>query len=282
MRIAAALILACALGCSSTGAPRNDPLHEEVVTLPGPAGRTLVATWYRPAGPGPFPLIVLSHGSPPDAAGRARMGRYRIRAPIGALVERGFAVLVPMRRGFGATDGAFAEGNGGCAHPDYVHAGTVAAEDILAALRYARSQPFVRSDRVLFVGQSVGGMASVAAASARPAGLVGVVNFSGGNGGDPDRHPGEPCHAERLRAAYAVWGAQVGVPVLWHYVDNDKFFSPRHAREWFAAFERAGGRGELVIQPPYGLDGHGLFTQADAVPIWTPAFDRFVAQLPLR
>ena len=51
---------------------------EEVVHLPGPDGRTLTATVYRPEGGAQHPLIVLSHGSPPNAAMRPAMDRYRI------------------------------------------------------------------------------------------------------------------------------------------------------------------------------------------------------------
>jgi len=255
------------------------------VQIAGPDGRTLVATLYRPTSPAsgaePRPLVVLSHGSPPDAAGRPAMDRYRILTPIDALLERGYVVLVPMRRGFGATGGSFAEGFGTCANPDYRRAGAEAARDILAAMKYGQGLAFVRADRVLLVGQSVGGLASVAAASERPPGLVGVVNFSGGSGGDPVRHPGEPCRPDRLQQAYAAWGARTGVPVLWHYAENDQFFSPAHVREWFEGFVRAGGEGRLVMQPPFGTDGHGLFPSAYSVRIWTPAFDRFTAELGL-
>jgi dienelactone hydrolase len=255
---------------------------EEVVRLPGPDQRTLVATWFRPDGHGPFPLIVFSHGSPPDAAARPGMDRYRLLTPFGALVDRGYAVLVPMRRGFGATGGRFAEGYGTCANPDYGHAGMEAARDVLAAMKYGQAQPFVRADRVLLAGQSLGGFASIAAASLAPDGLVAVVNFSGGNGGNPVRSPGEPCHPERIAAAYAAWARNIRVPVLWHYVENDQFFAPHNVRSWYAAFTHAGGTGRLVMQPPFGKDGHGLFASIDGVRIWAPEFDRFVAQTVLR
>jgi dienelactone hydrolase len=285
-RSALALCALLLAGCASAPGPgaarAGASLNEEVVHVPGPDGRTLVATWYRPAGSGPFALIVLSHGSPFDPAARPAMDRYRVLAPIGALVGRGYAVLVPMRRGFGATGGRFVEGYGTCANPDYERAGMEAASDILAAMHYGQAQPYVRRDRVILAGQSLGGYASIAAASRQPAGLVAVVNFSGGNGGRPTIAPGEPCRPERLAAAFAAWGARVQVPVLWHYTENDQFFAPRHVRTWFEAFTRAGGRGELVVQPPFGRDGHGVFASTDGVRVWAPAFDRFVAHYAIR
>jgi dienelactone hydrolase len=285
-RSALALCVALLAGCAAAPGPAvpraGASLNEEVVRIPGPDGRTLVATWYRPGGAGPFALIVLSHGSPFDAAARPAMDRYRVLTPIGAFVARGYAVLVPMRRGFGATGGAFAEGYGTCANPNYLRAGNEAARDILAAMAYGQAQGFVRRDAVILAGQSLGGYASIAAASLQPKGLVAVVNFSGGNGGRPTIAPGEPCRPERLAAAFAAWGARVQVPVLWHYTENDQFFAPRHVREWHSAFAKAGGVGPLVMQPPFGRDGHGVFASTDGVRVWAPAFDRFVAEFGIR
>ena len=286
LRSAIALCVLLLAGCAAAPGPgaarAGATLNEEVVRVPGPDGRTLVATWYRPAGAGPFPLIVLSHGSPFDPAARPAMDRYRVLTPIGAFVARGYAVLVPMRRGFGATGGAFAEGYGTCANPDYLRAGNEAARDILAAMAYGQAQGFVRRDAVLLVGQSLGGYASIAAASRQPRGLVGVVNFAGGNGGNPAKTPGEPCRPERLSQVFAVWGASARVPVLWHYAENDHFFAPHHVRAWHSAFAKAGGIGPLVMQPPFGRDGHGVFSSTDGVRVWAPAFDRFVAEFGIR
>lgn len=119
-------------------------LHEAVVSVPLAAGanpEALVATLYRPDGNGPFPLLVLSHGSPADGAARARMGRYRVIPRIREFTQRGFAVMVPMRRGYGDTGGDWAERYGPCANPDFQAAGRAAAEDLLASIAYAASLP---------------------------------------------------------------------------------------------------------------------------------------------
>ena len=65
------------------------------------------------------------------------------------------------------------------------------------------------------------------------------------------------------------------MPVLWHYAENDKFFSPKYAREWFSAFEKAGGKGRLVIQPPSGMTVTPCSTPG-GIPIWTREFDSFL------
>jgi dienelactone hydrolase len=260
-------------------------LNEEIVRIPllldGDLEATLTATVFRPMGAGPFPLVVLSHGSPVSWHDRPAIGRYRRLPQIAEFVRRGFAVIVPIRRGFGATGGVFAEDYKSCREPDYISAGTQAGRDLLATMAYARKLVFVDPERILLVGQSAGGFASLAASSMDAAGVIGVVNFAGGRGGDPANRPGEPCGPERMTAAIARFAQTIKVPVLWHYAENDRFFGPTYVRAWFEAFERAGGKGRLVMQPPFGRDGHGLFASDLGLPIWTLEFDRFLAEIGL-
>ena len=286
MRMRLLCILLLLIPCVAAQAADEEilpELHEQVVQVPvrveslfGDKEVNLTATIYRPDGDGPFPLIVLSHGTSPNALERAKIGRYRKIPQIREFVNRGFAVIVPIRRGFGATGGDYAEYIGKCASPIYYEAGRAAGSDIAAAVEYAAKLPFVRPECVILVGQSTGGFSSLAAASMHPRGLIAVINFSGGHGGDPAARPGEPCDPQSLSATFAKFSQTIKVPVLWHYAENDKFFSPKYVRDWFAAFEEAGGRGRLVMQSPFGEDGHGLFHSRDGIPIWTRAFDSFL------
>jgi dienelactone hydrolase len=287
------LLLAFALFCASlplaTAAdtePLASDLHETIVQVPltehglfGDSQREIVATTYAPDGAGPFPLIVLSHGSPPDARDRVKIGRFRKIAQIRTFVERGFAVIVPIRRGYGATGGSYAESNYGCGNPDYDHSGAEAAKDILATIRFADTLPFVDPTRIVLVGQSAGGFASLAAASLEPPGLVAVVNFSGGRGGDPLKHPGMPCAPDNMAATMGRLAAKTTVPVLWHYVENDQYFGPDVVRNWFKVYQAADPKAQLVMEPPFGHNGHGMFSVDSAIPIWLPHFDEFLRPL---
>jgi dienelactone hydrolase len=207
------------------------------------------------------------------------MGRYRVLSRIREFTKRGFAVIVPMRRGYGDTGGAWAETYFRCSAPDYYAAGVQAAVDLVATLDYARRLEYVNRERIILFGQSAGGFASIAAASRNPPGVVAVVNFSGGRGGQPDTRPGEPCDADGMTRTIARFAQTIRVPVLWHYAENDRYFAPEHVRAWFRAFEAAGARGTLVMQPPFGNDGHGMFAVAAGLPIWTAAFDAFIRPL---
>src|SRR5437870_5628352 len=62
-------------------------------------------TVFRPGGGGPFPIVVLSHGSPRSPAERRLEGRQRLEEQARPFLEMGFAVVVPTRRGYGDSGG---------------------------------------------------------------------------------------------------------------------------------------------------------------------------------
>jgi dienelactone hydrolase len=258
-------------------------LNEEIVHVPmtidsfwGKKEIQLTATIYRPQGAGPFSLIVLSHGSTKNASERLEFGRYRLIPQIREFIKRGFAVIVPIRRGYGMTGGAFAEDYGSCSNPTYYEAGQESSKDLVAAINFGSKLPHIKLDKILLVGQSGGGFASLAAASQNPQGVIGVVNFAGGRGGRADTNPGEPCCPERLGDAIRRFAKTIRVPVLWVYAENDKFFNPKHVQGWYQAFKDAGATGRLVIMPPFGNNGHKLFPSKGGIPIWTVEFDKFL------
>jgi dienelactone hydrolase len=259
-------------------------LHEEILHIPmvmdgfwGKNEIQLTATIYRPQGPGPFPLLVLSHGSTKNAFDRQEIGRYRLIPQIREFVHRGFTVLVPIRRGYGSAGGDFAEDYGACSSPQYYEAGRESAKDIVAAINFAAKLSYVKPDKILLVGQSGGGFASLAVASLNLPGVVGVVNFAGGRGGRLES-PGEPCCSERLVDAIREFSKTIKVTVLWFYTENDKFFNPRHAQNMYQAFINAGASGKLVMVPPFGMNGHKLFPSKDGIPLWTIPFDEFIKE----
>ncbi len=213
-------------------------------------------TVFRPDGRGPFPLVVLSHGSPRSAEARRTEGRQRMATQSRPFLAMGFAVVVPTRRGYGESGGEWAETYGSCADPDYYAAGLESARDIRAAIDAVRGEPWADATHVVLAGQSAGGFGSVAASSAPFPGLVAVVNFAGGRG---SMGPADVCAEERLVDAMGRYGSASRVPELWIYSVNDNFFGPALARRMHAAFVSSGGRAEFLEAPATGSDGHGYF-----------------------
>jgi dienelactone hydrolase len=255
-------------------------LIEEEVRIPVSNGDyTIAAKILRPEGPGPYGAIVLNHGAPVSAEERRNESPDLLLHTAAIFARHGYTVVLPLRRGFGATGGEFAEDAGSCRNPDYPRGETNAAADILAAYEYTRALPYVDGSRMILAGQSAGGVASIFAAGARaPHGLVAVLAFAAGRGGNPARNPGVPCAVEPLAKVFDELGKSVKVPVLFHYAENDQFFNPQTSRLWYERFTAGGARAEYVLQPAFGKDGHYIFSDDSGVRYWLPAVERFLAK----
>lgn len=227
-----------------------------------------VTVFHDDAVPAPYAVVVLNHGRATSAEQRAAMGRARYSEASRWLAQRGFLVAVPTRIGYGVSGGEDVEDSGACNRRQYEPAYRAAADQTLRVVEAMLQRPDVRKDRTVLIGQSFGGATTLAAASLQPTGLVAAINFAGGGGGDPERHPGDPCSAERMGKLYASYAPTIPVQTLWVYTENDLFFGAEHPRRWAQAFREAGGRVEFVQFPPHGKDGHSLFAQFPAV--WQP------------
>lgn len=235
--------------------------------------RQIAVYVHKPAGSGPFPVLVLSHGSPRDAAGRTEFGKGTLAAVARHFTARGIMVAVPIRRGYGAEGGAWVENYGACDRADYNRAGLTSAHDIRAALDAVLSRPDADGRRVVLMGVSAGGWGSLAAASQSVPGLLGVVNFAGGRG---SQKAGEVCSPDALVSAAGRYGSGSRVPQLWLYSSNDRFFGPEIAGRLHRAFQEAGGRAEFVAAPPFGEDGHRYIR---AIGQWQGKVDSFLAAI---
>jgi dienelactone hydrolase len=262
----------------------------EVVTLPlliDGSAREVRAHVYKPQGPGPFPLVIFSHGRAGTQVERAKLS-YPV--PVGHAnywLRKGVAVVAAVRPGYGETGGADREDSssrwrdGACTGvSNFTHVAGNARQTVEAVYGWALQQPWVRRDRILLEGQSVGGMTTVAAAALKLPGVVGAVNFAGGSGGYPDRSPGKSCQPERLTLTYGELGTQVQVPSLWFYAENDQYWGAEMPRHWFAAFKAGGSDAQLVQTGPLpGYDGHRLLNYGGKM--WSVPLDAFVRKVGL-
>ena len=300
-RLVAVLIL-CLSFVSFTGRVRAQPAEVASAGVPPPnqqpeviklqlaidgSSREVVTHLYKPGGAGPFPLVIYSHGR----AGTP-VERSQLKFPVSVghanyWLRKGVAVVAAVRPGYGETGGSDRENsftrwsNGGCLGKANFTGTAVNARQVVVALHgWALEQPWVRKDRLLLEGQSVGGMTTVAAAALNLPGVVGAVNFAGGSGGYPSESPGKSCNADVLMQTYQEFGPLVKVPSIWLYAENDQYWGAEMPRQWHAAFKAGGSDTELVQTGPVeGRDGHTLINFGGSM--WSNPLNAFVKKVGL-
>ena len=128
-------------------------------------------------------LIIINHGRAVSGK-QGQQGRQRFGAAAQYFVSKGYAVVVPTRIGYWETYGSFdPEDSGTCNNRRIEPMSLAASEQIIAAATYAKTLPYIDATRWLAVGQSVGGLSTIATVARAPEGLVGGINFAGGTGG---------------------------------------------------------------------------------------------------
>lgn len=241
----------------------------------GPQG--LEAFLVRPAGAKRYPLALLSHGSPRSFDDRAAMSAHKYYGIALEYARRGFAALIVMRRGYGTSPGGRVDSVGGCANAAYLPAAAIAVADLRAAIDAMGRRSDVTTTGMIAAGHSAGGLATVALTAQAPPGLVAAINFAGGRG---SRDDDDVCNPDGLVQAFATFGKTSRVPTLWVYASNDSFFGPDLARRLYDGFRGSGGHAKFVAAPPYGDDGHYLYSVVGR-PQWTPYLDAFLRKSEL-
>ncbi len=247
-------------------------LGEQIVMIPKGSGlfsTQLQTTLYKPPGAGPFPLVVINHGKAPGNPHFQPRARYPYVAR--ELLSRGFVVVIPMRAGFaGSGGGMVAEG---CNSEAY---GQDQADDVIAALDWLTKQAYVDARHIVVMGQSTGGLTTMAFATHAYPGVLGVVNFTGGV-----RQTNCPGWESRLARTFQAYGAAAKYPSLWFYGDNDSYWQPWLFHKMHEGYVAAGGQARLIAYGHYGSDSHAMFGSRDSTPIWLPPVEAFFVGLGL-
>lgn len=258
----------------------DSPFREETWGVPfsksgAPTGELLEARVYFPRSKAaPFPLLVLSHGSPRTTV-RPTV-RYVEQARWFA--DKGFLVVVPMRRGYGRSDGKWSENFRPCRNANYIRAAMATADDIRSTVEFFQQQEFVIPEQTILAGQSAGGLGSVAAGGEQIPGVIAYLNFSGGRG---STSPGFVCSPEALVAATGHFGKTTNVPNIWIYAKNDNYFSASLTSRMHKAFDvTSASESEYVLVSTSLRDGHAIFTRDMGT--WTPHAERFLERVLAR
>ena len=248
-------------------------MNEQVLNITGDPEHpvTLQVTVYTPNGPGPFPLAVLNHGATGERTSPASQPRYRATYSADYFLSRGYAVVLPMMRGYAGSEGKVDVH--GC---DLEAAGINYAKDIRAVISYMATQPNIDASRIVVSGQSFGGWNTLAFGTLHYPNVKGLINFSGGM-----ISSGCQSSESALTIAAGHYGANTNIPSLWFYGDNDKLFAVDTWRTMHDNYNAAGGMAELVAYGKFMENSHIMLNYPDGFRIWVPKIDAFLTKLDL-
>lgn len=236
----------------------------------------------RPAGPKPWPTVVLVHGGP-----QVRGGDWSWRAEAQFLASRGYLVLEPEFRGStGFGQQLFRAG--------WKQWGLKSQDDIADAARWAIAQGEADPKRVCIAGASYGGYATlmglirdadlyrcgVAWAAVTDIGLMYDLNWS--DLPEPWKQYGMPAligdrvkDAEQLAATSPLrQAARLKRPLLMAIGGVDRRVPPEHGRRFRDALPPDLKGFEWV---EYGDEGHGFLKLENRVDFWQRV-ERFLAR----
>jgi dienelactone hydrolase len=228
-------------------------------------GQMLHGCMTRPAGAGPFPVVIYNHGSEKDPPPCGPPGL------VDAYVERGYLFFMLHRRGHGLSPGPYILerrrtlmqqiANPRQRAERIVALHEEANRDVVAAVKWLMQLPEVDRSRVIMTGVSYGGIQTLFTAE-KGLGVRAFVAFapaaqSWGN------------EALRRRLERAVRGAQA--PIFLAQAENDYSLGPSNV---LGPIIRAKGTPNTAkVYPAFGItpqQGHGGFAVRGGVPIWSP------------
>ncbi len=245
----------------------NSPKFEQKITV----------TIWRDDAIKKAPYLLFSHGRAGTDQERAKFGRSSEKRNSEYFVSKGFAVILPTRIGYGVSGGPDADYSGACGNKNYLEAIKVAVDQSKQVLNHVLDFSYIDKSKGIVVGQSVGGFTTIGLSAENIPGLKGAINFAGGNGGDPIKSPERPCGDYVIKDTFAKYGASNKVPTLWLYSVNDKYWGEQLPKDWFAAFQKAGGKGQFISLPAFKEDGHSIF-RGD-LNAWKNDFEKFIKEI---
>jgi carboxymethylenebutenolidase len=242
-------------------------------TVEFPSGQVrLKAYLWKPAGPGPFPAVLFSHGSGGNSAdltaGMQITESASILAPF--FIKHGYAFLYPFRRGHGlsADQAPFMQdvlrreetekGRDARQRLQFKLLTTDQLDDVMAALAFLKTVPGIDIHRIAVAGNSFGGQLTLLAAE-RDSTIRAVVTFAGAAGS------WERSAEVRDRLLTAVRKTNAAIMLI--HAEND--YSTAAGRALGEELERLHKPYSLKIYPRVGLtsdDGHNMLYEN--IPAW--------------
>ena len=250
--------LFCLAAITAHGQSNMEPTYADVFYQSG--NLRIQAYLYKPDGNGPFPVVIYNHGT--------RDGRERESVPfkyIGRMLTKaGYTVLVPERRGYGKSDGPKWQQEAGNDPLRLVYRLQSETDDVLAAVDYLRTLPYIDTKRIGIMGWSFGGIVTMMAVSRSTAFAVAVDQAGGALSWDRN---------EELRDALVYAAGKTTTPTLFLVAKNDR--TTASITTLAESFKYRGIPHRIILYEPFtpaagsgtAAPGHAVFS-AQGMTVW--------------
>jgi pimeloyl-ACP methyl ester carboxylesterase len=221
-----------------------------------------------------LPIAIFNSGRPGTflEASDSKILPVWLRPVLADLARRGWLTVSVQRRGFGLSDGPLQSADG-CKPGGWMHMLNADADDVQATLEFIGRRPDADPTRMISIGISAGGGASVMLSARNPPGLVAAIDMSGA-----EHFENCPQMNPSVVADFADMGKRSRVPNLWLFAKNDSLHPPEQVEKIRAAFTAGGGDVKLVQFDPLGSEGHTMYETQAGRRLWLPALDEFLRE----
>jgi carboxymethylenebutenolidase len=235
---------------------------------------TLHGYLYKPQGHGPFPAVLWNHGSEKLPGWQPELAAF--------YNSKGYVFFIPHRHGHGKSPGdyivdlerSFRERNKdrAASNRESVRLHEVYDSDVVAAVEWLKSQPFVDKSRIVMSGVSYGGIQTLLSAE-KGLGIRAFVSFA------PAAMSWAGNVELRKRLLQAVKNARA--PLFLLQAANDYNLGP--SKILGPEIKRRGPPNRAKVYPSFGttnMQGHGAFACWDlGTRIWGPDVMAFIDEV---
>ncbi len=214
----------------------------------------LKATLFMPEGEGPFPLMVFSHGGVRSSSDRMQVPSFDLTSQF---TKRGIAVIAPIRRGRGGSDGDLYDTQRECSESNKGLKNSL--EDTDGVIKYMKYFPRIDFSELIFAGHSRGGVLSVALAEKYPQNAMAAINFSGGWWDKIADANGSKCSSFNNAVFKRSKKGKFTKETLWVYGKWDQIVTQKMGEKYHKTYTKRGGDAKLHIDPN---GGHRLHNNA--------------------
>jgi len=254
------------------------------------SGLTIKGQLARPAGPGPFPVVIDNHGSRLDNEAAPTIDVSRPLCPL-ATERFGAVTIFPERRGYGGSDGPRYSQVLRSKPPGSMEQAQTAlqhlrseADDVIAIAAFLRGKVEYDLARVVVAGSSVGGIVTFWASGNFPIPLRGVIAQALGFECAGPRGWTPKCDllVDEMNKAAGV----IKVPIFFQHASNDRQVPFGVSQRLYAALLGTGRDVQLrsyvapdTLRNARGeVEGHWLFTPQHAA-IWWEDYEGFLRRV---